>query len=149
MFKVYGCIIFILSVTVLFNRDTIRGYYTCKTLKETIDLLQYIKLECNSGHTYPDIFESINKGLYCGFDITDIETSLNGFIADDKIKNELKIFFSQLGKRPVDKETEFIESYISVFKYYMKINADKHIKNAKANIIAGISLGMVIIIVLI
>lgn len=156
MFKIFGFIIIVFSTTAFFNKNTFSDYITYIFLKETVDILSFLKIECPSRKTYKRIFENMNlkdKKFYENFDFEYRNKFLDdNFLIEFVEKNEIekvKEFFREIGTKNMYFELEYIENQIKYFLYQKNFYKEKFDKNKQINIISGFSIGIVIFLLII
>lgn len=149
MFKIAGLVCIVLSSIYILNRRLIFDYMTSLFLKDTLKLMQMLKLGCHTGKTYRQIIENCGIATYKNFDISDSSTFFDSILINRDVKNEIKAFFDNIGKNTSDSEEEYIKQAMEFFSYRAKKLQEHYDLNCKSGIVAGVSLGIIIFIVII
>ncbi len=149
MFKCIGMVFIVFSSFIVFNYKILNDYKTYLLLKDTIrvikEMLHYIPM----GKTYPEIINDTETIFYKNFRSENINNFLSDLSIEKNIKNDIKIFFTNLGKKDINSEKQYMLFYVEYFERKSAEIKENYDKNSKANFIAGFSVGLIICIVII
>ena len=153
MFRISGLLLIFLSVFMQFYKSTVKNRLNINFINDTVNLLQHIQLNVNSGKSYPEIIKNNSYGIYKNFDFYNREILYNSLLKSKLLKKDTVdiVFniFSSLGKNSVYEETIYINRQLKQLKEKMKELKDEYNRNKKANLTAGISAGLIVVILLI
>lgn len=156
MFKLIGCTAVIFSSAVFFCRNSIIDYFTYKLWSESAKLADIFIAGNAVGMTYPSIFSTGNFDGFLFYSSKCFDRgnyrppdNLPCRLADKKRISEIKQFFLNLGQRNKGKEQEFLSAEKIRFDFMAKNCREKYDKNRQINLIAGISCGLLVFIMII
>ncbi len=155
MYKIAGIILIMVSVFILFYRNSITDYCTYIFLRQTAEILKLLQFENISLKTYPQIFSSMKKDklyLYKNFDFCNRNDFFHNLYSKKIIEQSqlsaVSGMFSQLGYRNAKRENEYIARCIAELQYKTEFYRQNYTQNGKTNRMCGLSVGIVIMIML-
>ena len=156
MFKLLGCIFIVVSCTFLFYKKSIIEYQTYLYLKDITYIANQIKLLSAFNDTYDNIFKRINLNntvYFKDFDFLKRDSFIksiaqNKSIDENAIKNSQE-FLNNLGKQNRQAEEEYININLTIFNQVLTSTQETYQNNKKLNLMAGASVGLIIILIII
>ncbi len=149
MYKLLGLILVMFSSCYLFVYRLIIYRNTYTTLKDTVKLLHILKNNIHTGKTYPQIISQISTIYSKDFSFKSAHLFFDKLNIDKKIKSELTRLFDILGQNDISNEKEYLNNVISQFDFEAAQFKQIYDSNIKSNVIAGLSTGRIICIVII
>lgn len=138
IYKFVGTVLTIISALYFSCRKLIHSYCTYTYIDNVLTILQDMKIACNIGKTYKSILESWN----CR------QISFVYAIADKKILAKTESIFNTTGRRNKKEELEYLDYLTNQFVTEKKKYKNYYDLNKRTFILAGISLGIITVIVM-
>ncbi|MBQ6896949.1 MAG: hypothetical protein IJN69_07050 [Oscillospiraceae bacterium] len=143
MLKLSGCVITVISATLLFSRKVLENYYTYKFLDKAVQTIKQISFE-GGNISYKQIFEKMD------FDRTlFIRRAEENFYIAKKYTEEVKMFFDGLGRRDSDSEKQYILYGLNIIEHRKDECFEVYKESRKVYVMCGAAAGLLAVIFLI